>query len=216
VLAAERVIFIGDIQGCYDEWMSLLKEVDYKPERDQLILLGDMINRGPKNLEVMTHLMNHPEIKAVMGNHEYHFIRHVNRERKRKSFERLERELSGFTRKIVKYLKGLPMYLEGEDWIAVHGGLEPGKHPSKSSAKFLCTVREIGANGESRPWFDFYEGHKWILFGHWSLKGLVQKERIRGLDTGCVYGGRLTAWIYPEDKLVSVPAQRMHFDPRQD
>ena len=209
----KRTIFIGDLQGCFDEFMQLLEKLNYSPKEDELILLGDLINRGPKSMEVVSYLMEHPEIKSVMGNHEYHFIRHVGGKKKKKSFTPLVKEFGDKLPKVVKYLKRLPMFIESEKWIAVHAGLEPGKHPSSSSSKFLCTVRMLGSNGESRPWFEYYFGPKWVIFGHWSLKGLVCEKKVRGLDTGCVYGGELTAWVYPEDKFVSVSAQKMHYDP---
>jgi len=56
-----------------------------------------------------------------------------------------------------------------------------------------------------RPWDDFYTGSRTVVFGHWAQRGLVNKARLRGLDTGCVYGGALTAWIAEEDRLVQVP-----------
>jgi bis(5'-nucleosyl)-tetraphosphatase (symmetrical) len=57
-----------------------------------------------------------------------------------------------------------------------------------------------------RPWDSWYRGDRTVVFGHWAQRGLVIGDRVRGLDTGCVYGGRLTAWIDREDGLVSVPA----------
>lgn len=209
----KRTIFVGDIQGCYDEFLALLKKCHYNSKKDELILLGDMINRGSKSLDMMVHLLKHPEIKAVMGNHEYHFLRHIKKIKKRKSFNALEKEMKPKLDLIEKYISKLPMFIESKEWIAVHAGLEPGIHPSKSKDKFLCTVREIGANGESKPWFDYYFGRKWVFFGHWSMKGLVCERNLRGLDTGCVYGGRLSAWVFPDNKLVSVKAEKMYFDP---
>lgn len=208
-----RTIFIGDIQGCFDEWMQLLEKLNYQPEKDELILLGDVLNRGPKSKDVMKYLLKHPKIKTVMGNHEYYYIRHLEKIKVRKSFHALDKELKSMREKVLKYLKKLPMYLESDDWMAVHAGLEPGRHPSVTDARFLCTVRQVDLNGESRPWFEMYNNKKWVVFGHWAVRGLVQKNRVRGLDTGCVYGGSLTAWIYPDDQLVSVPALKVHHDP---
>lgn len=61
------------------------------------------------------------------------------------------------------------------------------------------------------PWFHFYEGPWTVVFGHWARKGLVLGERVRGLDTGCVYGRALSAWIAEEDRLVQVPARRRYW-----
>ena len=62
-----------------------------------------------------------------------------------------------------------------------------------------------------RPWFAFHpERDRTVVFGHWSVRGLVNEPGLRGLDTGCVWGGELTAWIAEEDALVSVPAARTY------
>ena len=61
-----------------------------------------------------------------------------------------------------------------------------------------------------RPWDDFWAGPRTVVFGHWARRGLVQTEFARGLDTGCVWGGSLTAWIAEEDRIVSVPARAQH------
>lgn len=62
------------------------------------------------------------------------------------------------------------------------------------------------ASGRYRPWDAWYDGARMVVFGHWSQRGKVVGERVRGLDTGCVWGGELTAWIAEENRFVSVPA----------
>ncbi|MEC8252458.1 MAG: hypothetical protein VX044_04540, partial [Planctomycetota bacterium] len=59
-----------------------------------------------------------------------------------------------------------------------------------------------------RPWDDFYRGRKRVVFGHWARRGLVVRPRCVGLDTGCVYGGKLSAWIAEEDRVVQVDGWR--------
>jgi bis(5'-nucleosyl)-tetraphosphatase (symmetrical) len=58
------------------------------------------------------------------------------------------------------------------------------------------------------PWDRFYAGRRTVAFGHWARRGLVLRPRLRGLDTGCVYGGLLTAWVVEEDRIVQVPGWR--------
>jgi bis(5'-nucleosyl)-tetraphosphatase (symmetrical) len=57
------------------------------------------------------------------------------------------------------------------------------------------------------PWDHWYDGTRTVVFGHWARRGLVSAPRMRGLDSGCVYGGPLTAWIAEEDRLVQAPGQ---------
>lgn len=72
-------------------------------------------------------------------------------------------------------------------------GTLPGRELSVPSPLFL-------------PWYDYYQGPRLIVFGHWAVNGLVRGKYVRGLDTGCVYGGQLTAWIAEEDRFVHVKA----------
>ena len=69
-----------------------------------------------------------------------------------------------------------------------------------------------------RPWYEFYDpaqhGDRVVVFGHWAMQGLVNETHLRGLDTGCVWGGQLTAWIAEENRLVQVPARRTYVRPR--
>ena len=65
--------------------------------------------------------------------------------------------------------------------------------------------------GAFAPWDEHYKGDAMVVFGHWARRGLVRKKRVRGLDTGCVYGGKLTAWIAEKDQLVQVPARRSYW-----
>jgi bis(5'-nucleosyl)-tetraphosphatase (symmetrical) len=63
-----------------------------------------------------------------------------------------------------------------------------------------------------RPWFDHWQrrgDRRTVVFGHWARLGLVEKRGLRGLDTGCVWGGRLTAWIAEEDRVVSIAARKV-------
>ena len=63
---------------------------------------------------------------------------------------------------------------------------------------------------DSAPWDHFYLGGRIVVCGHWAARGLVVKERLRALDSGCVWGGSLTAWIAEEDRIVSVRARRTY------
>ncbi|MBI3781783.1 MAG: metallophosphoesterase [Deltaproteobacteria bacterium] len=86
--------------------------------------------------------------------------------------------------------------------------------------KFATRVRYCDAQGHRperddpppgepfRPWDEFYNGERTVVFGHWARRGLVRQPRRRGLDTGCVYGGALTAWVAEEDRFVQVEGQK--------
>jgi len=90
---------------------------------------------------------------------------------------------------------------------------------SDEDRRYAVTVRYCDAAGARpakdwpppglpyRPWDDFYSGRRRVVFGHWARRGLVVRKQCVGLDTGCVYGGQLTAWIAEEDRIVQVPGE---------
>lgn len=102
---------------------------------------------------------------------------------------------------------------------------DPFAHPELC---YCATVRHCDADGGRpakavdggldppapyAPWDRWYRGGWTVVFGHWAQRGLVTSDRIRGLDSGCVWGGRLTAWVAEQDRFVSVPARRCYQRP---
>ncbi|MBF0199223.1 MAG: fructose-bisphosphatase class III [Planctomycetes bacterium] len=196
--------------------MDLLDKVKYNEGEDRLFLVGDVINRGPDSHKVLDYLIKHPQIKSVMGNHEYHFLQGFKgaKWKKHSSFNYLLQQLSGSKWSLYEdYLKSLPYYMEDNKWFLVHAGLNRGEHPSKTDPEFLMKTRIVVTTKGLYPWFDLYKGEKMVVFGHWARRGLVKSGLVRGLDTGCVYGGKLTALILPDDKFVSVDAHQQWYDP---
>jgi predicted phosphodiesterase len=197
-----RDIFIGDIHGCYDELIALINRLDVHPEKDHLYLCGDVINRGPKNLEVMEYLLENPWIKCVMGNHEYYYLKG-----KKKRFAKLDAEFGDRKDEIKNYLKQLPTHIETDSWLLIHGGLKPGGLED-TPEKDLVTLRTLK---DGRPWHHAYNGSKTVIYGHWSLQGLTHSNNTWGLDSGCVYGGQLNALILPEKRIISEKAKMAYF-----
>ncbi len=209
-----RRIFVGDIQGCREQLEQLLDAAGFVAGEDQLVPVGDMVNKGPDSRGVLD-LLIQVGATPVLGNHDLHWLANGRAEGEHRSW--LERQ---------------PLVRVYEDLIAVHAGL----HPSWSEAHlanlddaerdFAVNVRYCDATGDKpprdwpppgppyRPWDDFYEGKKRVVFGHWARRGLVVRPQCVGLDTGCVYGGELTAWIAEEDRIVQVDGWRRDVSPR--
>ena len=198
-----REIFIGDIQGCYEEFLDLLKACEHDPARDTLYLAGDMINRGPQSRELLEDLMARPRLNCILGNHEFYYLRGDEK----KSFEALDRELGSRKKIYTQWLAQWPYYMESESWMLIHGGLLPQQHPRQMDPEVLTNLRN---NPSGNPWYEEYQARKTTIFGHWAARGLVQQGHFWGLDSGCVYGGHLSALILPEKRLVSVPAHRSY------
>ena len=100
--------------------------------------------------------------------------------------------------------------------------LNQGIEPRSEGLRFAVSARYCDAEGQRppkdwpvpgapfRPWHEFYTGERLVVFGHWARGGLQVAGRVRGLDTGCVYGRKLTAWIAEEDRIVQVDARRAY------
>jgi bis(5'-nucleosyl)-tetraphosphatase (symmetrical) len=205
-VAERRRIFVGDIQGCSGSLEALLEACAFDRARDVLHPVGDLVRKGPDSRGVLRRLR---ELRAepVLGNHD---LRWLERER-------------GEDPESAPWLAQQPIVRVMPDLILVHAGL----HPRWSEADLgrLCgddvayalNVRYCDPDGRRppsdwppppppfAPWDHYYRGEKRVVFGHWARRGLVITDKVIGLDTGCVYGGALSAWIAEEDRVVQVP-----------
>ena len=130
---ASRTIFIGDVHGCAQELRLLIQKLEVQSD-DRVIMLGDLINRGPDPAGVVDFVFEQG-YESLMGNHEDEYLRHYHGMEPYKSLHaRLGPEKH-------TWLEARPLWIESDDFIAVHAGLEPGKHPSESSRRVLLTIR---------------------------------------------------------------------------
>ncbi len=219
---AGRRIFVGDVQGCRDELVALLERCRFREGRDHLCLVGDLVNKGPDS-DGVVEVARRLDAVAVLGNHDLWWLAHGKGRPKNRA-----------------WLAARPLIHLWDDICLVHAGLAPGwddaaveglatrlAEPIDLAAPppetdWLVTVRYCDADGRRPerdwppppppfvPWDHLYRGRRTVVFGHWARRGLVVDKRLRGLDTGCCYGGRLTAWIAEEDRLVQVEAARAY------
>lgn len=254
---------IGDVQGCFDELKRLLSDVRFDGKKDKLWFVGDLVNRGPKSLEVLRFVKELGSAAVVvLGNHDLHLVtQHEGFERTR-SDDTFQDVLRAPDRKeLVDWLRTRPMmHVEG-DYAVVHAGLLPqwsihqalslGKEVERALAgsdyrEFLrnmygskpdewndalngwdrlrvivnamtrlrfCTPQgkmDFRAKGKAPPpgYVAWYEGRKdkeAIVCGHWSALGLKLTDKLVAIDSGCVWGGRLTALRLEDRALYQVP-----------
>ena len=255
---------IGDVQGCYDELRELLVRMGFEPARDRLWFVGDLVNRGPKSLDVLRFVRQLGErALTVLGNHDLHLItQHEGFERRRKDDTFDDVLAAPDARELVDWLRARQMmHVEGR-YAMVHAGLLPQWSVHKALAlageveaalnapnyrEFLanlygskpdqwndalagwdrlrvivnamtrlrfCTREgrmDFRANGATPPagYLAWYEtrpkDEETIICGHWSALGLKITERLAALDSGCVWGGRLTALRLEDRALYQVP-----------
>jgi predicted phosphodiesterase len=199
---------IGDIHGCSKQLEQLIVKMGYNPSCDALYSVGDVINKGPDSIGVLE-MVNKYNIQCVLGNHDQLFLNICNIPKNQRLPKQNEfmLQFAGKEDWCKEIVSSWPLYIELDDILIVHAGLEPGvKHPSQMEQRILQTIRTWDGSGAdldnpTHPkWYECDSWDKIIMFGHWAKNGLVYSDRYIGLDTGCVYGGSLTAWC-PEDRL---------------
>lgn len=201
-----RTIFIGDVHGCLAELESLLIKVNYQAD-DRLILLGDLINKGPSSFAVLK-LAHKLKCEVVIGNHELRFLKYVRKQETGHAvFDELKRQVSDQLDFWISWIESWPSYIDCNEFIAVHAGFPPGPI-AQVERSVLANIRMH----EDRAWYEHYHGQKLVVFGHWAQRGLVVRENAIGLDSGCVYGKKLTALILPERALVQVSAKEIYMN----
>ena len=212
-----RVFLVGDVHGCFNELQALLKAAKYDFRYHRLILLGDLINKGPHSFKVLSWVRK-KQVETLVGNHELKFIQAVEAGLPlSRMLKDLKEQMGKDVDEWLAWMKTWPVYLEEDNFLAVHGGLVPGEHPRVSKKEYLVNIRYWDGKGHNMrdssfpAWHDLYTGSKLIVYAHWAQQGVKVKKNSIGLDTGCVYGGHLTGLWLPERELVQVPSLSSSF-----
>ena len=219
-----ETFFVGDLHGCRAELEELLASIAFRQDLDRLLLTGDVFSRGPDPRGVWR-LLQHSGARMVLGNHDARLLEHLQARRAGRpiAFSRAEHQstlaaLQAAADRLLPWLEACPLYLEEDGFVLTHAGINPEKGLARTTRdEFLAIRRWPAENGLEGPrWHDFYQppDDRLLLFGHDAPGGLVVKSRpdgrpyLLGLDTGCVYGGQLTAYALQADRLVQVACRR--------
>lgn len=216
-----RTLFIGDVHGCARELDALLEACAWRPG-ERVVLVGDLVAKGPDSAGVVRRARELGAL-AVRGNHDEHVLRwHEGRMPAGKKLKPEHRQvLETLRTEDWDYLAALPLYRRFPELnvLTVHGGMVPGVPLEEQRAELLLNLRSITPEGEPSkrvdagvPWASRWEGPELVIFGHDALRGLQRHPHALGLDTGCVYGRQLTAYVLPEGRLYSVEAERTYMD----
>jgi hypothetical protein len=218
VLAERRTIVVGDIHGCFDELAELLEQAA-PGEEDRVVSVGDLITKGEKSREVLDLFISDARFSSVLGNHDLALLRYWRGETRtlkaaqRKAAAELENEKERY----FNYLASLPLMIDLGTHLVVHAGVRPGVPFDLQSPDDLTALRTLGADRTSRdgtPWYEVYKGEKIVLFGHWPANEPRRAPCAIGLDTGCVYGYNLTAYVIEADEFITVKAHRAYSVPK--
>lgn len=211
---AGRRIVVGDIHGCYDELMELLEKIGIGDD-DRVFSVGDLITKGPKSKEVLDLFMTDARFSSVIGNHDLALRRKWNGEEVelKPAQKETHKELKGEKDSYVTFFNRMPFMIDLGTHLVVHAGVRPNVELYSQTTSDMTLIRTLGANPESdegTPWYHVYHGDKTILFGHWPAPEPRRGRKAIGLDTGCVYGYNLTAYIIEEDEFVTVKAKKTY------
>ncbi len=234
---------IGDIHGCRDEAVALLRKLGYTvggsrvapevraPEGRRAVFVGDLVDRGPDSpgvLRLVMHMVGTGTALCVPGNHDIKLMRKLRGRDVRishglaETLQQLESEPDGFRKEAADFIYGLVSHyvLDDGKLVVAHAGLKQSLQGRASGA-----VREFALYGETTgetdeyglpvryDWAAEYRGEAMVVYGHTPVPEPEWVNRTLCIDTGCVFGGRLTALRYPERELVSVDADKVHYEP---
>ena len=244
-----KVDIIGDIHGCYQELLVLIKKLGYlkqqsvfiHPQGRNLAFVGDATDRGPESLNVLRLLFALQDAGILYyspGNHCNKLFRFFKGhdvqlahglEMTVAEWEQLPQpERQQFRKRYIQFYEQLPHYQQFDhELIIAHAGLKAemiGKPLSRGIAIFVLYGDITGKfHADGRPvrrnWAKSYKGSKWVVYGHTPTEKPYFVNRTVNIDTGCVFGGALSAFRYPEKEIVSVaslqpyqPDRFYHYD----
>lgn len=211
----KRVIAIGDIHGCFDDFQELLKICQWNHEKDILVLAGDLIDRGPKIKETLHWVRTTPNVFTILSNHEDKLLRYLKGAKVSigSMKETIEQCGSYLDDGLRDWLESLPCILKFDDnKYLVHAGINPNFPIDKQKKEFCMYARHF--NSERNTFADHSAGMWWehpnrggeqIFFGHQPMANPIAGPHI-ALDGGCVFGEELRAWM-TGDKIIAVKAK---------
>lgn len=219
----ERILAISDIHGCFDEFQELLTKIDYQPEKDQLYLLGDYMDRGPQSKEVMykvKDLVENDGAIALFGNHDQFFldwiddpVEGIHRMSINGGLDTLVSFLGDIDinaedaetwkawndqfveeyEDIIQFMRGLRYYVEDQNYIFVHAGIDPELDDWKDTNKHdLVWIRRAFLDADLQIDETVVHGHTPNIDLHGKHDIFYRGKKI-GIDGGCAYGGQLNA-----------------------
>ncbi|MFF3249932.1 polynucleotide kinase-phosphatase [Actinacidiphila glaucinigra] len=229
---------IGDIHGCSSELETLLGKLGYvdgvHPEGRTAVFVGDLVDRGPDSPGVLRRVMGMVaagDALCVPGNHENKLGRWLRGKQVQhthglaETIEQLEKEDQrdpAFREQVREFIDGLVSHyvLDGGKLVVCHAGL-PEKYHGRTSGRVRSHALYGDTTGETDefglpvryPWAEDYRGRAAVVYGHTPVPSTSWINNTICLDTGAVFGGRMTALRWPEREIVDVPAERVWYEP---
>jgi serine/threonine protein phosphatase 1 len=216
-----RLIAIGDIHGCHREFEDLLGKLELE-RHDRVVLLGDLVNRGPDSAKVIALARQHARL-SLLGNHELRLLNYRKTgdptHLKRTDYETLK-QLSHHD---WAYLSAMPLTYHdaAHGAVLVHGGFLPSQPWRHQPARIVTRIQVVrdgmplkrSEDPAAPHWSELWAGPPFVIYGHTPRPEVSRLKWSLGIDTGCVLGGSLTACILPEKRIVQVRAREKYYEP---
>lgn len=232
---------IGDVHGCYDELCDLLEKLEYTVDRNacsaqpplgrKAVFLGDLVDRGPKivpTLKLAMQMVGAGSALCVPGNHDIKLLRKLQganvtvNHGLENTLTELEGQPAAFIEDVKHFLDSMVSHyvLDDGKLVVAHAGMKE-KYQGRSSRR----VRDFALFGDTtgetdeyglpvrHDWASEYRGKALVVYGHTPGKTVYQTNHTANIDTGCVFGGQLTAYRYPENELAGVDARQTYYEP---
>ncbi|MFD7795660.1 polynucleotide kinase-phosphatase [Streptomyces sp. NPDC059759] len=226
---------VGDIHGCASELETLLGKLGYvdgtHPEGRTAVFVGDLVDRGPDTPGVLRRVMSmvgSGDALCVPGNHENKLGRYLKGRKVQhthglaETIEQLDAQSDAFRSSVREFVDGLVSHyvLDGGRLVVCHAGL-PEKYHGRTSGRVRSHALYGDTTGETDefglpvryPWAEDYRGRAAVVYGHTPVPTATWLNNTICLDTGAVFGGKLTALRWPERELVDVPAEQVWYEP---
>jgi len=236
---------IGDVHGCFDELVELMAQLGYSVERRdevfaitppdgrKVVFVGDLVDRGPSTPDVLRlamSMVSAGQAFCVPGNHDVKLVKALKGRDVQlthglaESMRQLREQPDEFRASAAKFLDGLISHYVFDDGklVVAHAGLQESMQ-GRGSGK----VRDFALYGETTSetddfglpvrynWSADYRGKAMVVYGHTPVPEPLWLNNTVNIDTGCVFGGRLSALRYPEREIVSVPAHAVYYESRK-
>ena len=230
----QRVIFVGDLHGCYDEAVALLAKCQVTTE-DRVIFLGDLIDRGPENAKccdlVRQREQTQGSVACVLGNHEEKHLQYEDIIARGKKLDTANMPATHVAARAqlkpehYVWFRQMPLFIRVPEYgaAAVHAGCFPGRPLEAQEARHLLHIQMLNKNGDKKTiwpsrvpdnekdawvfWTHLWNGPEQIVFGHSVLDRPLITDKVAGIDGGAVFGRQLHAYVLPERRIVSLTAR---------
>jgi serine/threonine protein phosphatase 1 len=193
--AWDDIYVVGDVHGCREAFERLLDELDVGAT-DLVVCVGDLVRKGPDSKGALSVVRERDNAVSVRGNNEQGLL----------DGSKSDPALDAAD---LAYIETLPLAISWDDALVVHGGLDHRKSIRDHGATDILNMRSLDDGGYQRPyWFETRTEEPQVMFGHTVLSEAFETPYAVGLDTGCVYGGELTAYHWQTGEFTSVePAE---------